>query len=431
MKALVIRISLLVLIPFAAALGQQSPGSIDKKKSADLTLQEAEKLFLQNNAELIAQGYQVEQSRANIITAKLFENPELSYENLFYNQESGKFLQTSMAYGQFSGSLTQLIRLAGKRNKDIKIAKTELQLENLQYYDLIRTLRFELRSTFYEAFYTQSSILVYDQLIGALDQLLRASEKQLESGNIANKDVIRIKSSLYGLKMEYTALQNGLEALKSRLKLLCGVDPAMEIGLSGQGIAPHDFKPDSMPFQVLLDSAKVSRADLQLAKTGLTYAQDMLALQHAKAVPDVAVSLSYDLKGNYPEKYTGIGISMPIPLFNRNQGEIKKAKIAVETSNAAISRKEAEAASELYTNYQSAIKIERVYKAMDVDFKANFDQLMEGVISNFRQRNISLLEFLDFYDAYKESTIQRDKLQFELMNAKEALNYQTGTNIFK
>lgn len=422
MKAFVTRISFLVLIPFSAAFSQEP---------TSLTLHEAEKLFLQNNAQLIAQGYQVEQSRANIITAKLFENPELSYENLFYNQESGKFLQTSMAYGQFSGSLTQLIRLAGKRNKDIKIAKTELQIENLQYYDLIRTLRFELRSTFYEALYTQSSIMVYDQLIGSLGQLLRASEKQFESGNIANKDVIRIKSSLYSLKMEYTSVQNELEALKGRLKLLCGVDPAMDISLSGQGIEPREFKPDTMPFHALLDSAKVSRADLQLAKTSLTYAQDMLALQHAKAVPDIAVSLSYDLKGNYPEKYTGIGISMPIPLFNRNQGEIKKAKIAVEASNADISRKEAEVASELYTNYQSAIKIERLYKDMDLDFKGNFDQLMDGVFLNFKQRNIRLLEFLDFYDAYKESTIQRNELQFELMNAKEALNYQTGTNIFK
>ena len=431
MKAFVTRISLLLLIPFSTAFSQEEPGSTARQELPGLTLLEAEKQFLQNNAQLIAKGYQVEQSKANIITAKLFENPELSYENLFYNHESGKFFQTSMAYGQFSGSLTQLIRLAGKRNKDMKIAKTELQLENLQYYDLIRTLRFELRSTFYEALYTQSSIKVYDQLIGSLSQLLKASEKQFESGNIANKDVIRIKSSLYSLRMEYTSVQNKLETLKSRLKLLCGLDPSIEIRLSEQGIAPGAFKPDTMPFQMLLDSAKVSRADLQLAKTNLTYAQDILALQHAKAVPDVAVSLSYDLKGNYPEKYTGIGISMPIPLFNRNQGEIKKAKIAVEASNANISRKEAEVASELYTNYQSAITIERLYKDVDKDFKGSFDQLMDGVFLNFKQRNISLLEFLDFYDAFKESTIQRNDLQFELMNAKEALNYQTGTNIFK
>jgi len=145
----------------------------------------------------------------------------------------------------------------------------------------------------------------------------------------------------------------------------------------------------------------------------------------------VAISLSYDLKGNYPEKYVGIGISVPIPLFNRNQGEIKKARIAVDASNAGLKQQEAIVETELYTSYKTAIKTEQLYRSMDHNFSSSFAELMVGVTKNFRERNISLIEFLDFYDAFNENTSQLNNLRYELMNAKETINYHTGTSIYK
>lgn len=422
MKARRTLICILAIIPFSAAFAQDS---------LKVSLKEAERMFLHQNAALIAQHYQTEQARADIITAKLFDNPELSYENLFYNHETGKFLETSKASGQYTASITQLIKLAGKRNKDIQLAETGLKLESYAYFDLMRTLRFELRSTYYEAYYKQLSASVYDQLILSLSQLLSASEQQLKLGNIASKDVIRIKSRLYGLNAEYASAQNDLDALKSRLKLLTNMPASKELILSGDGIDPTQFKPEEKSFSLLLDSARANRADLKLANTGLIYAQNMLAVQKAKAVPDVAVSLSYDLKGNYPEKYTGLGLSLPIPLFNRNQGEIKKARIAIDASIAAIKKQEAEVEMEIATSYTAALKTENLYSSIDKDFNASFEQLMAGVTKNYQERNISLLEFLDFYDAYKESTNQLNEIRNELMNAKEAINYHTGVTIFK
>jgi cobalt-zinc-cadmium efflux system outer membrane protein len=422
MKARITIVWMLALVPFSAAFPQNS---------ITLRLSDAEQLFLRNNATLIAQRFQVEQSKADIITAGLFENPELSYENLLYNQETGKFLQTSQASGQYTASITQLFKLAGKRNKDIQVAETASKMESIVYADFMRTLKFELRSTFYQAYYAERNLAMYDQLISSLTQLLNASEQQLKLGNIAGKDVIRIKSRLYSLQLEHVNNQNDLEVLKGQLKLLTGLEAAADIRLDGQGIDARRFNVQNVSFPVLLDSAKTSRADLQLAKTGLTYAQNMLAVQKAKAVPDVAISLNYDLKGNYPEKYTGIGISVPIPLFNRNQGEIKKARISIDAATAEINRKEAEVASELFTSYQAALKIERLFSQMDEQFSGNFELLMEGVFRNYKDRNISLLEFLDFYDSYKDSTTQLNEVLNRLMTAREELNFQTGTNIFK
>lgn len=422
MKVRITIVWLLAILPFAAAFSQHA---------TTLTLKDAEQLFLRNNASLLAQRFMVEKSKADIITARLFENPELSYENLLYNHETRRFLETSNASGQYTAAITQLFKLAGKRNKDIRVAETASKMEGIVYADLIRSLRFELRSTFYQAYYAEQDLTLYKQLISSLKQLLMASEQQLQLGNIASKDVIRIKSRLYGLQLEQVKNQNELDELKGQLKLLTGLEATENIQLNAPAQTVGALNVEKIPFPVLLDSAKQNRADLYLAKTGLTYAQNVLDVQKANAIPDIAVSLTYDLKGNYPEKYTGIGVSVPLPLFNRNQGELKKARISIDAAKAEISRKEAEVTSELFNSYQAALKIEALFSQVDAQFKGSFDQLMEGVFRNYSTRHISLLEFLDIYDSYKDSITQLNELSARLMTAREALNYQTGTNIFK
>ncbi|MGV3704696.1 MAG: TolC family protein [Arcticibacter sp.] len=396
-----------------------------------LSVAEAERMFLQNNVQLIAQRYETEQAKAEIIAARLFDNPEISYENLFYNHEMKKFLETSKATGQYSASITQIIKLAGKRNKNIELAESGVKVSANAYAELMRTLRYELRSTFYKAYYTQLSASVYDQQVQSLQQLLRASEMQLARGNIAVKDIIRIKSRLYSLMGEYVSVQKELEDLRSQLKLLVRMDAGTTLILGGSGINPDGFNPEEKSYEALLDSAKINRADLQLARSEIGFSKNLLRVQKAMAVPDLGLSLSYDLKGNYPEKYTGLGISMPIPLFNRNQGEIKKAKIGVEASTLGLKRQEEIVENELHSSYQAALQIAKLYRSLDATFNESFEKLMQGVTASFQARNLSLVEFLDFYDAYKESAQQQNDLKYELMNAREAINFHTGTTIFR
>ena len=78
---------------FLIAISAQSVFA--QNDSLRLSLKQAELLFLKNNFDLLKSNYEVDQAQAEIITAKLFDNPEFSYENLFYNHETKKFLQTS------------------------------------------------------------------------------------------------------------------------------------------------------------------------------------------------------------------------------------------------------------------------------------------------------------------------------------------------
>ncbi|MNY09190.1 hypothetical protein D3C86_1420930 [compost metagenome] len=87
--------------------------------------------------------------------------------------------------------------------------------------------------------------------------------------------------------------------------------------------------------------------------------------------------------------------------------------------------------NEVYNSYTSALRTENLYQGFDKNFNADFDKLIAEVIKNFKNRNIGLIEFLDFYDSYKASTLQMNSLKYERMNAKEEINFVTGSTIFK
>jgi len=394
-----------------------------------LNLNQAENLFLKNNFDLLVSNYDIDKAKAEIITAKLFENPTLEYENLFYNHETKKFLQTSYAYGQFAGSISQLFKLAGKRNKNIKLAQTGVKLAEYEYFDLLRTLKFELVNTFYKTYFAAQSVKVYQEQISSTDQLLKAYDLQLKTGNVAAKDVIRIKSLLINLKAEQAGLLNELEDNYKDLKILCGINATTSINLMLDQV--DHVSPDKIPYSALLDSARANRADLKLAKTDLLYNERNLKLQKAMAIPDIEIGLSYDLKGNYPEKYTGLGIKIPIPLFSRNQGEIKKAQVGITAADLHLKRQEALLENEVFNSYKTALRNEKLYAEIDPTFSTDFNTLISGLIKNFKARNISLIEFLDLYDAYKENTLQLNKVEFERMSSRAELNYVTGSNLFK
>lgn len=422
-----IRISMLLL--FLMAISARA--TFAQTDSTTLNLKQAELLFLKNNFYLLASNYQIDQARAEVITAKLFDNPELEYENLFYNHETKKFLQTSYEYGQYAASISQLIKLAGKRNKNIKLAQTGVKLAELEYFDLMRTLKFELRNTYYKTYFASQTVQVYDDQIRSTESLLKAYDTQLKTGNVALKDVIRIKSLLIALKAEQTTLLNDLEDYYRDLKILCGLAPEANLSLSISASENSKTDINKIAYSNLIDSARTNRADLKLARTDLEYNEINLKLQKAMAIPDVEISLAYDLKGNYPEKYTGIGLKIPIPLFNRNQGEIKKAKVGIDAAVANIKKQELQLSNEVFNSYRTAVRNEKLYTDIDPAFNADFNKLISGLIENFRKRNISLIEFLDLYESYKENILQINNLQLERMSSREELNYVTGSNIFK
>ncbi|HTC00851.1 MAG TPA: TolC family protein [Ferruginibacter sp.] len=397
--------------------------------TTNLTLHDAEKMFLDSNLLLLAQKYNVSAQKALIYQAKLIPNPNFSISHGLYSGTLNQFFPTG-ANDETAAQLSQLILLGRKRNKQIKIAQANAELTEYQFFDLLRTLKFTLRNDFFNIYYLQQSAKAYNKEITSLQQVVTAFNELNGKGYIAEKEVIRIKAQLYSLQTEYSSLNNQINDVQSEMKLLLQFKSNQFINPVIDSATIAQLDPGKYPLPTLIDSAYKNRTDLLIAKTNTNISQLNYNYQKALAIPDLTLSVGYDEQGSFLSNYVGIGASIDLPFFNRNQGNIKSAKAMAAYNQATQKSTEATVDENVARALQKSFEQNKLYQDIDPKFSDDFDNLMQQVLINYERRNISLLDFLDFYDSYKQNILQINSVKFNRISSFENINYYTGTNFF-
>jgi cobalt-zinc-cadmium efflux system outer membrane protein len=412
-----------------AALFRFSSASAQIKDTLRLTLPEAEQQLLQKNIPLLTQRYSIDSAKAGVITARLFDNPQATFENVLYNHTTQKWLDFSYN-GTNSFQVQQLFKLAGKRNKGVQLAKSGVKMSEYQFFDLLRTLRFSLRDNFYDLYYKQRSLETFASQIAFLRTVVTVFSAQQAQGNIAPKEVIRIKSLLYDLQHDHLALQQDIQQTQSDLATLIRVPATTLIRPELSSTDTGMMKVPDYTFDALLDTARQNRYDLKIAQESVNYNQLNLRLQKAMAVPDLQMGFSFDKQGNLERNYNGLNVSMPLPFFNRNQGNIKMAKALVESSKLQLQGQEDDLSHDVMNSLQQVLQTEKLIREFDPGFENDYTKMMVEIEKNFRLHNIGLLEFIDLYDAYRNNVLKMNELKYDRLRALESLNFSTGATIF-
>jgi cobalt-zinc-cadmium efflux system outer membrane protein len=396
-----------------------------EKDTLQISMQQAESMFLTRNLELIAQKYSIDSAKATVITAKLYDNPEFDFSNGVFDPG------THGIFGpEWTAQVSQLIRLAGKRNKSIDFAKSGIDIAENQFYDLLRTLRFMLRNDFYNIYFMEQSAKVYEIEISSLQKIVSAYREQVNKGYIASADLLRIQSQLYTLQAEHDNLQTNIIAVQAEFKTLIRANPTQYFVPQVSFTDLNTNVVARTSYQSLMDSAMANRPDIKALNAGIVQGNYNLALQKAIAVPDISMGVNYDHLGGYVKNYTGIGVSLPLPLFNRNQGNIRNAQIQTELNKTAYESGIEQVKHDVTANYITALRSEQLLLGFDPSFEENMKNLISQVTINFQKKNLTLLEFLDYYDSYKQNVLQINQLRFNKMNALEQLNLSVGKIIF-
>ncbi|MCL2028524.1 MAG: TolC family protein, partial [Bacteroidales bacterium] len=150
------------------------------------------------------------------------------------------------------------------------------------------------------------------------------------------------------------------------------------------------------------ETAKHSRPEFLLSDLNVQYNENLLVYEKSLRSPDVGLSLNYDRYGGVWKNFAGVGIRFDIPAFDRNQGNIKMAKLRIEQSNySAEYQKNAiqQEIAEIYNNYQMHYRFHE--KISDNDFSEDLENMLEAYSRNLLNRNISMFEYIDFIDAYR------------------------------
>ena len=246
----------------------------------------------------------------------------------------------------FSVGATQVFELGGKRGKRVAVAELELQQIRAEVLLLERQSVIEIRTVYANAIAAARQLDILEKLITADEEIVRATEARLKEGDVAPLEVNLVKVEADRLRVQAIGAKSDLETQLLQINALIGADVSESIKLAPQKERPPRL---DLGLRELTELALSGRADLQAARLAEQLGAARINLAQANAVPNVAGSVRYsrdkqviDLPaafgGNAVDRDNALtfGVSIEIPIFNRNQGEIAAA--AGEKNQAARQR---------------------------------------------------------------------------------------------
>ncbi|KAA9353794.1 TolC family protein [Larkinella humicola] len=401
-------------------------GMARAQDTLSIHLRQADSLFVGRNLLALAGRYQIETAQAEVIQAGLFDNPTITAEINAYNPERRRVLDVGKQ-GQKFVAIEQLLYTAGKRNKRIALAQESAHLTELGFRDLLRVLRFELHSRFYEIYFQQNTLKQYEQQVLVLQTTLNAFEEQYQRNNVSLLEMLRLKSLLFQLSKNRTEIQSQLVDQQQFLQTLLSTNQPIRPLVDEAALVR--LQPPVQPLDSLQNLALQNRPDVRISESLTRQAQLNYTLQRALAKPDVRVGGVYDQSSNYIQNYTGLSVSMDLPLFNRNQGAIRAAKSQIGYQQKLHQQKTIQVENEVTAVWQKIRNADQMIRSVEGRFTEQFEELNRGVLANFLKRNISLLEFVDLFETYTENIRDLNRLKTDRMAAYEEFNYVMGTNL--
>jgi outer membrane protein, heavy metal efflux system len=415
-----------VFVTFMVSLSVYGqPGITDTLK---LTLREADSLFVSTNLMLLAQKYNISQNEALTLQAKIWDLPNLTVNHNLYNQINKKFMEISST-SETSLQLQQLILIGGKRSKLVNLAQINSQIAQYQYLDLLRSLKFELRSAFYAVYFTEQKLKIFDTELPILKQIVTGYEVMYPKGFVSLKEVVRLKALLFSLENDKLALTRTLSDNEDTLKLLMNERKHSYIKPLPDLASIDSIRPDKFPLAALIDTSLRNRFDLLILKTQNTYAQIDLSYQKALRIPNPTVLAGWDHNGSFIRNYNYIGLDIDLPFWNKNRGNIRAAEARLGMNKALYDNYEFQVTMQVKQTYTKAIQIDQLYRNTDSKYGNDFTGIIRGTTDSFMKHQIGLLEFIDLYESYKDSQTQLIQLQNDRINAIENLNYFTGKSM--
>lgn len=391
-----------------------------------VSLESADKMFAEKNLLALAQSYQVEATKALEIQARLYPNPVVSGELNLIDPQNEKYLNVGKQ-GQKTLAVEQLILLGGKHRKEIELSKMNSMIAQLEFEDLLRNLKLELRNTLYSVYFNHQAISKFDQQLGLLDSIIVSYDTQAKKGNIPYKEVIRLKSIYIRINNEKTNFLNNILDQQKKLAVLLQttdyVSPDLDIATWARFQRQH-------PVDSLITVAYDLRPDYKIAKANISYANLNLQYQKRLAIPDLNLGAGYDQRGGAFLNQVGLTLSMPLPISNRNQGNIKFAEQQTKVVGVQEQQMKSIIASDVTSSWLAMNRSIQEYAKARTMYNVDFTTVFTGVSENFRRRNITLLEFVDFFESYNETLMKMNNIELQVALSAEQLNYSVAYPLY-
>jgi len=395
-----------------------------------LTWDQVKARFEATNPALKADADNVDEMRAEEITAYLRPNPQfgLSADGTQIAPDDGVWQPFKGTY--VTPSISYLHERDHKRELRLKSAQQGTRISEAEHEDLKRTLEFTLRAAFVQTLEAKTVLDLARSDLDYYDKIIGISRERLKAGDIAQVDFDRIEL----LRVQYESeLQSAIVNLRTAkiqlLQLLNDQTPVNQFDVAGN----FDFSDALQPLGDLRQIALNDRPDLQAAMETIQQAETnhKLAESNGSTDPTLGGWYTWNASTNNPNAQQTIGASVNIPLriFDRNQGEKQRTQIDIDRSREAGEAARAQVFSDVDTAYaevQGNIELLKPYKA-----KYNDEALKvrDTVSYAYLHGGASLMDFLNAQSDYREVQLAYCQLVGDYMTAAAQLNLAVGSEV--
>lgn len=388
-----------------------------------LTLSAALKRCRENNIALRAARFEPEFARADVVSAGLYPNPTFTISTMFI--PSAKYLQDGTsslddANRQDAFQLGQEIITAGKLEQRVAFAEKNVLVRQYSYKELERNILTQTALQWLNVAFQKTSLQIIRDVRAVVDSLVVINRVRLRNEAITEIDLKRTEIIAEQLAFQEQNTQQSLQNERVILRQLVNMPQSVDTPTNDSLFQTSDAR-----LAVVLDSlvgrTLLSRPDLQAAQVGVEAASLNARLQDALAFPNVSAGILWNPQNLVP--YIGLSVGIPIPLFDRNQGEIQKSHLQEQQALATVETLRQQVGVDVSVTYQTyrqqqqnLTRIERVL--------TNSQQVLAAVRYNYLRGNTTIIDFLEaqrtFYDAkssYNEASFNLKRSLVQLYSA--------------
>jgi cobalt-zinc-cadmium efflux system outer membrane protein len=364
-----------------------------------VTLDQAVALALQHNPSLRAQELAVASARAGETTARLRPNPILSNET-----------------ADLTAMVTQLMELGGKRARRMDSARLATEIAHRDLADARRTLLLTVRATFAAGLLAQSNLALAQENLENFRRVEELNRLRFEAGEIARSELLKVQLQKLQFAGDVQDATLALATAKAALRALVSTPSLPEdFDLEGNQSVPEDDR----SLEALKAQALAGRPDLRAAETTLQKAQADWRLARANRTPDLSLVVGWQHSGSSvgpswfqpfygkgPVSNTlGFGLSFPLRLFDRYQGEIARTRVEIDRATALAQSARDQVLSDVETAY-AAMRVSKQRVALyEATYLSAAKESREIAEFAYQKGGASTIELLDAERTYRATLI--------------------------
>jgi len=388
-----------------------------RAETTALTIAEAVREALAANPAVAAGRAQMDASGTEVTTARLRPNPELNVETVNVTR--------SLAYSEeteYAGGISYQVEAPGKRRSRIEVAKRSRASAQWQFADEIRELTLAVQTAAVDLLLADANLELTRSSLDALRRIVDISEARHRVGDLDGLEMRRSRLELRRFINEARQLELDQQLLRAQLQQLLGRDPEQPPLSLRDDFRRSDTLPDytSLRARVLLE-----RPDLSAAQEELARAEADVRNQEVQRRPDVTVGTEmrrFREAGNY----VGVMLSVPLPVFDRNQGEIARARAERQAAAANLRAAQLTVEYELRNAYEALRVAREQLDAIDTGMLEDARRVLEVTEFSYRRGESSLIELLDANMVFNETMRDHNEARAGLAQALYQLDAVTA-----